>query len=241
MMQARLANPADRDALAAFRGQGFGYCPAEAACVDGAAEVLLVLEDAQGALAGFARLQAPAFAAHFRRGISIRRVPLAGIDRALPTLSLCNDLYDAARLSALRVAGEGDRAAAAAAVLLGAVRETARREAARFGARLYAALPGVQGDDGHALLWQALGRHFAAQGRAHLQEHDAAALAELLPQHTLYTGFLPGAARAALGVAGDAHRVAQEWLRAALWLEGDYVDPFDGGPVLVLPLQGVGR
>lgn len=239
MMQARLASQADRDALSAFQGQGFGHLSGASGSADGAAEVLLVLEDAQGTLAGYARLRPPAFAAHFRRGVCVRRVPLAGIDRALPTLSMCNDLYDAARLCALRVADED--AAAAAAVLLGAVQETARREAARFGARLYAVLPGVEGADGTSLLWQALGRHFAAQGYAHLEEDDAAALCELLPQHTLYTGFLPGPACAALGVAGNTARAAQEWLRAALWLEGDYVDPFDGGPVLVLPSQGAGR
>ncbi|NDV12687.1 arginine N-succinyltransferase [Crenobacter caeni] len=239
-MQARLANPADRDALAAFHGQGFGPLPAEAARDGGAADVLLVLEDAQGVLAGYALLRSPSLAAHFRRGVSVRRVPLAGIDRKLATLTLCNDLCDAARLCALRVAGEGDPAAAAAAVLLGAVQETARREAARFGRRLYAALPGVQGADGDAVLWQALGRHFAAQGQAHL-DGDAAALAELLPQHTLYAGFLPAPARAVLGVAGDACRDVQGWLHAAGWQASDYVDPFDGGPVLLWPDGGAGR
>ncbi|TIC79836.1 arginine N-succinyltransferase [Crenobacter intestini] len=249
MMQVRLAQGGDRGALIQLDGgrcAGFGRLGVEVHELSdwlggpaGTGTAVLVLEDARQALCGYALLGTPAVAAHFRRGLCVRRVPFAGIERALPTLSLVNDLTGAGQLHALRVGG-GVEPSAGAAQLLAACQTLASAEPDRFGRRLFATLPGVRDDSGDSLLWQALGRHFAVQG-SDFMATDGALLAELLPQHTLFSGFLPEPARAALGEVGDAHLDAQEWLRAALWQESDYVDPFDGGPVLVLPSQGAGR
>jgi arginine N-succinyltransferase len=107
---------------------------------------------------------------------------------------------------------------------------------ALFPEKVFAEMRGYQKPDGSAPFWESLGRHFfkmdfdaaddlCGQGRKSF-------IAQLMPRHPLYTDFLTGEARAAIGRTHDDTVPARRLLEQEGLRYDGYIDIFDGGPVL---------
>lgn len=87
--------------------------------------------------------------------------------------------------------------------------------------------------EGHAPLWEAIGRRFL-----NMEYHDADILSRsnkefilsLFPSDTIYMTLLPIEARNAIGKVGDSTIPVKKMLEGIGFQYTDEVDPFDGGP-----------
>ncbi len=105
-----------------------------------------------------------------------------------------------------------------------------------FADELVVEIQGVEDDRGEVPFWDSLGRHFFNMDFATADEHSSELsktfIAELMPPNPIYVTLLSEAAQAAIG---QPHRLAQrtvELLEREGFYSGNYIDIFDGGPVL---------
>ena len=215
----------------------------EASLRAGAAETeaswLFVLEE-NNAVIGVAGLEGaiglsePCYS--YRQGVTVRASQQADIFRRLPTLTLGNDLTGASALCTLFLAPAWRSGGHGVLLSRSRLMFIADRPE-RFSPVLTAEIRGVNDENGSSPFWNALGRHFfhADFARADYLRGTGAssAIAQLMPQQTLFTDFLPASARAVIGQTHPASLGAVRLLKAEGMQHTGYIDLFDGGPILV--------
>lgn len=236
--------PPDRTALAA-RIEASEAAVSDPRARDAGAAVLLVGEG-DGQIVGtamiFARVGAewPFYSYRITRQAAVSRAVARVKEQRL--LNLVNDFDGEVEVGGLFVdpARRGEA--------LGRLMARSRylfiaRHRSWFANRVIAELRGYQTADGHAPVWEAIGRHFYdmdfqdADRTGALQGNQF--IADLGPRYPLYLSLLPADARAALGQPHDDGRPARDMLLAEGFRDEGYVDIFDGGPTLVADVDAV--
>jgi len=211
------------------------------------ANYLFVLEDDEAArvvgtcgIAVAVGLDEPWY--NYRVGVAVHHSPDIGVYRQLQTLFLTNDLTGGSELCSLflhpeyRRGGNGGLLSRSRLLFLAAHPE-------RFDARVFAELRGVSDAAGHSPFWESLGRHFFQMefARADMLSGigDKGFIAELMPQHPVYTAFLSEAAQAVIGEVHEATRPARAMLEAEGFAWRGYCDIFDAGPAVECELPAI--
>ena len=158
------------------------------------------------------------------------------ISHSVHALTLCSELTAYSQLSGFRVQ---DRAVAAAeAALLSRARLLfAVLAPHRFGDRFFVPLPGVTDLDGQSPFWNALGRKFFKMDFLDAERliggaRNRTLIVELMPHYPVYVPLLPGDAQAAMGQIHASGQLAFKLLTEEGFEADEYVDIFDGGPIL---------
>lgn len=99
-----------------------------------------------------------------------------------------------------------------------------------------AELRGWRGPNGEQPFWDSVGKHFFEMGFEEADLHNAANgnqfIQDLMPRHPVYTVFLSEAARACIGRPHDGARPAYDMLIEEGFEWDNYIDIFDGGPLV---------
>ncbi len=99
-----------------------------------------------------------------------------------------------------------------------------------------AELRGWRGPAGEQPFWESVGRHFFEMGFEEADLHNAAQgnqfIQDLMPRHPVYTVFLSPEARACIGKAHEGAQAAYDMLIAEGFEWDNYIDIFDGGPLV---------
>ncbi len=99
-----------------------------------------------------------------------------------------------------------------------------------------AELRGWRGPNGEQPFWESVGRQFFEMGFEEADLHNAAHgnqfIQDLMPRHPVYTVFLSADARACIGRPHESAQAAYEMLIAEGFEWDNYVDIFDGGPLV---------
>lgn len=99
-----------------------------------------------------------------------------------------------------------------------------------------AELRGWRGPNGEQPFWESVGRNFFEMGFVEADLHNAACgnqfIQDLMPRHPVYTVFLSPEARACIGKPHDNAQAAYDMLIAEGFEWDNYIDIFDGGPLL---------
>ncbi|WP_341675274.1 arginine N-succinyltransferase [Niveibacterium sp. SC-1] len=179
---------------------------------------------------------------NYRVGTAVHHSPDIGVYRQLQTLFLTNDLTGDSELCSLflhpdyRRGGNGGLLSRSRLLFLAAHPQ-------RFSPRVFAELRGVSDAEGRAPFWESLGRHFFqmefAQADMLSGVGDKGFIAELMPQHPVYTAFLSEAAQAVIGEVHEATRPARAMLEAEGFAWRGYCDIFDAGPAVECELPAI--
>ncbi|QJE00308.1 arginine N-succinyltransferase [Massilia forsythiae] len=209
---------------------------------------LFVLEEAAGGeLAGTAAIHASAgsngtyFA--FRNDVIQQVSRDLNISHSVHALTLCSELTAYSQLSGFSIrrrAGAGLEAALLSrARLLYAVLAPHR-----FGDRFFVPLAGVTDEEGQSPFWDALGRKFFKMDFLDAERTIGGArnrtlIVELMPHYPVYVPLLPGPAQAAMGQIHPNGQLAFDLLTAEGFEADEYIDIFDGGPILQAHRNGL--
>ncbi|MFO1385188.1 MAG: arginine N-succinyltransferase [Chitinivorax sp.] len=208
------------------------------------AEYLFVLEDDPSgevvglcAIAAAVGLRAPWY--HYRLGLSVHASQELGIYRQLQTLFLTNDLTGCSELCSLflrddyRHSNNGSLLSKSRLLFLAEFRE-------RFAGRVIAEMRGVSDTQGRSPFWDGLGQYFFRMAFSQADYlsgvGDKSFIAELMPQHPVYSALLPEEARAVIGEVHPHTRPALAMLKSEGFQDSGYVDIFDAGPTVITPL-----
>jgi arginine N-succinyltransferase len=172
---------------------------------------------------------------NYRVGLAVHASRELGLYRKLETLFLSNDLTGSAELCSLFLHPDWRRDNNGS--LLSKCRFLFMAEfPERFNPRVIAEMRGVSDEAGRSPFWESLGRHFFKMA---FSEADyltgigqKAFIAELMPQHPVYTAFLSEEARAVIGQVHVGTRPARAMLEAEGFRYNGYVDIFDAGPTI---------
>lgn len=172
---------------------------------------------------------------NYRVGLAVHSSREIGVYRKLDTLFLTNDLTGAAELCSLFLQPEYRRDNNGS--LLSKSRFMFMAEfPERFDRRVIAEMRGVSDENGRSPFWESLGRHFF---KMDFSEADyltgigqKSFIAELMPQHPVYTAFLSEEARAVIGQVHDNTKPALAMLESEGFRYNGYVDIFDAGPTI---------
>lgn len=172
---------------------------------------------------------------NYRVGTLVTCAREIGVRREMQTLFLTNDLTGSTELCSLFLHA-GFRGGGRGALLSKARFLYLAEHPERFAAKVIAELRGVADADGRSPFWDSLGRHFFDMefSRADYLSGvgDKSFIAELMPQHPVYTALLPEAARAVIGQVHEQTRPARALLESEGFTYQGYVDIFDAGPAL---------
>jgi arginine N-succinyltransferase len=158
------------------------------------------------------------------------------ISHSVHALTLCSELTAYSQLSGFYVSNRtsaGDEAALLSrARLLFAVLAPHR-----FGDRFFVPLAGVTDSAGQSPFWEALGRKFFKMDFLEAEKviggaRNRTLIVELMPHYPVYVPLLPGDAQAAMGQIHSDGELAFNLLTDEGFEADDYVDIFDGGPIL---------
>ena len=232
--------PRTRDTIAAFVERSIASFAAQ---VDIPSEesYLFVLEDAEsGDVVGTAAVHASAgsngtyFA--FRNDVIAQVSRDLNISHSVHALTLCSELTACSQLAGFHLR---DRAAAGieAALLSRARLLFAVLAPHRFGDRFFVPLAGVTDSNGESPFWNALGRKFFKMDFLDAERviggsRNRTMIVELMPHYPVYVPLLPGDAQAAMGQIHPSGQLAFDLLTAEGFEADEYVDIFDGGPIL---------
>lgn len=179
---------------------------------------------------------------NYRVGLTVHASRRLQVYRRVPTLYLANDLTGAAVLCSLflrrdaRAAGLGQLLARSRFLFMAAHPQ-------RFGAKVVAELRGISDAQGRSPFWDGLGRHFFSidydDAEHAVGRGNKAMIAELMPQHPIYTVLLPEDAQAALGQVHPETAPALRLLEREGFRYQGYVDIFDAGPAVEAPLAEI--
>jgi arginine N-succinyltransferase len=179
---------------------------------------------------------------NYRVGLSVQTSREIGVYRQLDTLFLTNDLTGAAELCSLFLQSEYRRDNNGS--LLSKSRFLFMAEFPdRFNARVIAEMRGVSDEKGRSPFWESLGRHFF---KMDFSEADYLSgigqksfIAELMPQHPVYTAFLSDEARSVIGQVHENTKPALAMLEGEGFRYNGYVDIFDAGPTIECALGSI--
>jgi arginine N-succinyltransferase len=158
------------------------------------------------------------------------------ISHSVHALTLCSELTAYSQLSGYYVrnrAGAGLEAALLSrARLLFAVLAPHR-----FGDRFFVPLAGITDAKGQSPFWEALGRKFFKMDFLDAERviggaRNRTLIVELMPHYPVYVPLLPGDAQAAMGQIHPDGELAFNLLTEEGFEADDYIDIFDGGPIL---------
>jgi arginine N-succinyltransferase len=96
--------------------------------------------------------------------------------------------------------------------------------------------------DGTSHLWEALGRHFTGMSYAEadlLSSENKSFIRDLFPSGSVYASLLSPEARAVIGKVGAQTKGVEKMLRRVGFRYARRIDPFDGGPHFVAPIEEV--
>ncbi|HTD06297.1 arginine N-succinyltransferase [Undibacterium sp.] len=182
----------------------------------------------------------------FRKSLLTQAAPDINVSHGVDTLMLCSDLTGHSQLLSFcisdnheaRVHASGRDLLSRARLMFAAVAPL------RFGDKFFASMPGVMDVAGRSPFWDALGRNFfqmdfleaecAIQGARNRSE-----IVELMPHYPIYVPLLPEDARAVIGRIYGGAALPFQILCKEGFSADEYVDIFDGGPVLRAHKQGL--
>ncbi len=203
---------------------------------------LFVLEDLeQRELAGTAAIHASAgsngtyFA--FRNDVIQQVSRDLNISHSVHALTLCSELTAYSQLSGFTIRHR-DTAGLEAALLSRARLLYSVLAPHRFGDRFFVPLAGVTNDDGQSPFWDALGRKFFKMDFLDAERviggaRNRTLIVELMPHYPVYVPLLPGPAQSAMGQIHPSGQMAFDLLTEEGFEADEYVDIFDGGPILL--------
>ena len=158
------------------------------------------------------------------------------ISHSVHALTLCSELTAYSQLSGFYVTNRGS-AGLEAALLSRARLLFAVLAPHRFGDRFFVPLAGVTDKNGQSPFWEALGRKFFKMDFLEAERviggaRNRTLIVELMPHYPVYVPLLPGDAQAAMGQIHGDGELAFNLLTEEGFEADDYVDIFDGGPIL---------
>ncbi|MBC7684964.1 MAG: arginine N-succinyltransferase [Bdellovibrionales bacterium] len=158
------------------------------------------------------------------------------ISHSVHALTLCSELTAYSQLSGFYL---NNRASAGleAALLSRARLLFAVLAPHRFGDRFFVPLAGITDKNGHSPFWEALGRKFFKMDFLDAEKviggaRNRTLIVELMPHYPVYVPLLPGDAQAAMGQIHADGELAFSLLTEEGFEADDYIDIFDGGPIL---------
>jgi arginine N-succinyltransferase len=202
---------------------------------------LLVLEQAgTGEIVGTAAIFASAGSNgtyfSFRNDVIQQVSRDLNISHSVHALTLCSELTAYSQLSGFYVRDRA-RAGLEAALLSRARLLFAALAPHRFGDRFFVPLAGITNGEGQSPFWDALGRKFFKMDFLDAEKviggaRNRTLIVELMPHYPVYVPLLPGAAQAAMGQIHPDGELAFNLLTEEGFEADDYIDIFDGGPIL---------
>lgn len=202
---------------------------------------LFVLEDsAQQVLLGSAAIAATAGSNgtffSFRNDVIQQVSRDLNISHSVHALTLCADLTSYSQLLSFFVRrGHHDRPEAA--LLSRARLMFAALAPERFSDHFFVSLAGYTDAQGRAPFWEALGRKFFGMDFLDAERvvegaRNRTLIVELMPHYPVYVPLLPGEAQAAMGQVHEESEVPFAILSAEGFAADEFIDIFDGGPIL---------
>ncbi|NRR32063.1 arginine N-succinyltransferase [Oxalobacteraceae bacterium] len=158
------------------------------------------------------------------------------ISHSVHALTLCSELTACSQLSSFYV-DEKVQSGPEAALLSRARLLYAVLAPQRFGDRFFVPLAGITDSNGDSPFWNALGRKFFQMDFLDAERviggaRNRTLIVELMPHYPVYVPLLPGDAQAAMGQIHPSGETAFNLLTAEGFEADDYIDIFDGGPIL---------
>ena len=209
---------------------------------------LFVLEDASShAIVGTAAIYASAGSNgtyfSFRNDVIQQVSRDLNISHSVHALTLCSELTAYSQLSGFYVSNRAN-AGLEAALLSRARLLFAVLAPHRFGDRFFVPLAGITNADGQSPFWDALGRKFFQMDFLDAERviggaRNRTLIVELMPHYPVYVPLLPGDAQAAMGQIHPDGELAFNLLTEEGFEADDYIDIFDGGPILQAHKNGL--
>lgn len=172
----------------------------------------------------------------YRLGEIERRSDTLGQTFRTRTLTLCTDLTGCSEVGGLFLLPQ-ERASGVGKLLARSRYLFIAMHRARFADRTIAELRGAHDAVGGSPFWDGVAGRFFDLSFADLDRLDAAhgpqSIAELMPEHAIYTATLPESAQVVLGVPHRSGTAAMRMLEEEGFSSGDYIDVFDGGPTMI--------
>ena len=158
------------------------------------------------------------------------------ISHSVHALTLCSELTACSQLSGFYVHNM-EQAGIEAALLSRARLLFAVLAPQRFSERFFVPLAGMTDADGQSPFWDALGRKFFQMDFLDAEKviggaRNRTLIVELMPHYPVYVPLLPGDAQAAMGQIHPSGEVAFNLMTEEGFQADDYIDIFDGGPIL---------
>ncbi|PWF45017.1 arginine N-succinyltransferase [Massilia glaciei] len=158
------------------------------------------------------------------------------ISHSVHALTLCSELTAYSQLSAFNMRNR-DGAGLEGALLSRARLLFAVLAPHRFSDRFFVPLAGITDSAGQSPFWDALGRKFFKMDFLDAEKviggaRNRTLIVELMPHYPVYVPLLPGDAQAAMGQIHPDGELAFNLLTEEGFEADDYVDIFDGGPIL---------
>ncbi|MGI4719575.1 MAG: arginine N-succinyltransferase [Janthinobacterium lividum] len=158
------------------------------------------------------------------------------ISHSVHALTLCSELTAYSHLSGFYVRNR-DTAGREAALLSRGRLLYAVLAPHRFGDRFFVPLAGVTDAQGQSAFWNALGRKFFKMDFLDAERvidgaRNRTLIVELMPHYPVYVPLLPEDAQAVLGQIHPSGQLAFKLLTEEGFEADEYIDIFDGGPIL---------
>jgi len=209
---------------------------------------LFVLEQqATGAIVGTAAIFASAGSNgtyfSFRNDVIQQVSRDLNISHSVHALTLCSELTAYSQLSGFYVTNKTS-AGLEAGLLSRARLLFAVLAPHRFGDRFFVPLAGITDKNGQSPFWEALGRKFFKMDFLEAERviggaRNRTLIVELMPHYPVYVPLLPGDAQAAMGQIHADGELAFNLLTDEGFEADDYIDIFDGGPILQAHKNGL--
>jgi arginine N-succinyltransferase len=157
------------------------------------------------------------------------------ISHSVHALTFCSDLTDYSQLSGFYLPQD---AVGNEAILLACARLMFAAVAPyRFAERFFASLAGVISANGQSPFWEAIGRKFFKMDYREAERivhgtRNRTLIVEMMPHYPIYVPLLPQDAQAAMGRPHADSVLSYRILRDEGFETGEFIDIFDGGPVL---------
>lgn len=158
------------------------------------------------------------------------------ISHSVHALTLCSELTGHSQLSSFYVkdwhqAGVEAELLSRSRLLFAAIAPN------RFSDRFFVALAGITDANAESPFWNALGRKFFQMDFMEAERviegaRNCTLIVELMPHYSVYVPLLPGDAQAVMGQVHPEGELPYRFLSKEGFEPDDYIDIFDGGPIL---------
>lgn len=213
---------------------------AEGVSFSGEERYFFVMEDTQtGRLAGCSSIIASAGFTEpfytFRNEMFVHASRELGLHNRIHVLSLCHDLTGHSLLAGFYLEPAFQQASLIELNARGRLLFMANHPQ-RFAESTSVEIVGVSDEEGNAPFWDALGRHFFTVSYSEAEQIGSSRgrsfLAELMPGYPIYVPMLSDAAQEVIGQVHSSAQAIFDVLMREGFETDNYVDIFDGGPVV---------